>query len=93
MATHSDYDKSKTTLEETVEKAIEDIMGQMDCPKHFECVRSEFDNLCRARDFGLKDYAECLETDPQRCDFALSFGETYFCRCPVRVYIAKTLKK
>lgn len=93
MTTHSDHDKSNMKIEETVEDAIKDIMGQMDCPKDFECVRSKFENLCQAKDFGLKNYIECLEADPQRCDLALSFGETYFCRCPMRVYISKTLKK
>lgn len=80
-------------MEETIEKAIEDIMGQMDCPRDFECARSQFDNLCKARDFGLKNYIECLDTNPQLCDLSLSFGETYFCRCPMRVYISKKLKK
>ena len=68
-------------MEETIEKAIEDIMGHMDCPKDFECVRSEFNNLCQAKDFGLKDYIECLDTNPQQCGLSLSFGETFFCRC------------
>jgi hypothetical protein len=93
MTAQFDQHKLKTTAEEKVVHAIEDIKGRMDCPKNFECVRSNFDNLCQARDFGLKNYVECCEADPQRCGFALSFGETYFCKCPMRVYIAKTLRK
>lgn len=80
-------------MKETAENTIEDVMGQMDCAKNFECVRSNFTLLCQAKNFGLKDYIECLEAKPQHCIFALSFGETYFCRCPVRVYISKTLGK
>ncbi len=81
------------TMERTVENTIEDIMGQMDCANDFECVQSNFTSLCQAKDFGLKNYIECFETEPQRCSFALSFGETYFCKCPMRVYISKTLGK
>ena len=80
-------------MEEKVVDAFEDIKTQMECKKNFECTESEFAVLCKARDFGLKDYIECLEAEPQRCRLAVSFGAAYFCRCPMRVYIAKTLKK
>lgn len=80
-------------MQEKIADVFEDIKTQMQCKKGFECVESQFTVLCKARDFGLKDYIECLEDQPLRCLFAVSFGEAYFCRCPMRVYIAKTLKK
>jgi len=65
----------------------------MHCSKHFLCARNGFEDLCRARDFGLDDYLECLEDVPQHCDFALPFGNTHFCQCPLRVYIAEKLRR
>jgi len=74
-------------------KRIEEMTGNIECPKNFKCVESGFENLCKAKDFGLDAYLECLEEDPQKCKFALPFGNGYFCQCPLRVYLAKKLKK
>jgi len=73
-------------------KQIEQIIDQMSCPKGFKCVESEFELICKARDFGLANYLECLEDMPSLCKFALPFGKAHFCHCPLRVYIAKELK-
>ena len=70
---------------------IDEIMGEMDCPKQFECAKSGFENLCKAKDSGLEHYVDCLEPQPPACSFALSFGVGYLCQCPLRVYLAKEL--
>jgi len=74
-------------------KRIEKIIGKIQCPKRFKCVESGVENLCKAKDFGLEDYLECLEEIPPQCTFAFPFGTVYFCQCPLRVYLAKKLKK
>ena len=74
-------------------KKIEEIMAGMQCAKNFKCAESNFDRLCRARDFGIESYLDCLEENPQACSFALAFGSGYFCHCPLRVYLAKKLNK
>jgi len=74
-------------------KKIEEIMAGMQCPKNFKCAESGFDRLCEAEDTGLEGYLKCLEGNPSVCSFALSFGHNYFCRCPLRVYLCKELKK
>ena len=80
-------------MEEKVREAIEAIMAQMQCPANFECVESEFQVLCKAEDFGLERYVECLEHNAKLCKFAVSFGVGYLCRCPMRVHLSKELKK
>jgi hypothetical protein len=80
-------------IEEEVRKTVKEIIGQMQYPKDFPCVESEFEVLCKARDFGLEHYVECLEPEPPRRKFALSFGAGYLCQCPLRVYVSKNLKK
>lgn len=80
-------------MEEHVRKRIEEIIGQMQCAKDFTCAESGFENLCKAKDLGLETFLECMEDDPLHCLFSMSFAHGYFCACPLRVYIAKKLKK
>ena len=72
---------------------IEKIIAESKCPKDFECYKSGFEKLCEARDTGMEGYIDCLEKTLQKCVFALPFGYGYFCCCPLRIYIAKELKK
>jgi hypothetical protein len=80
-------------MREENRKRIEDIIGEMQCPKGFKCAHSGFENLCKARDLGLESFLECLEDHPSSCKFSIFFGDSHFCQCPLRVYLAKHLKK
>ena len=80
-------------MEDEIRKKIEEIMGGMKCPKDFECAKGGFERLCQAKDFGLEQFLECLEDNPLQCPFAVPFGFDLFCQCPLRVYLAKKLKK
>ncbi|MDD5326983.1 MAG: hypothetical protein PHY02_04100 [Phycisphaerae bacterium] len=74
---------------------IEKIASEVNCPKNFECYKSE-DGMtckCKTRDFGLSQYLDCLENEPESCEFALPFGNGHFCTCPVQLYISKNLKQ
>ena len=79
-------------MKEEVRRKITEIIGEMHCPKDFECAESGFEELCRVRNIGLESYLECLEPDAKYCMFNLPFGKRYYCRCPLRVYLAQTLK-
>jgi len=75
-------------------KEIERIIGQMQCSKDFECYTSGFETLCKAEDVGMESHLACLEERPFECKFSVGFlGDRYYCKCPLRVYIAKKLKK
>jgi hypothetical protein len=80
-------------MDEKTKKELEEIMGEMQCPKDFKCYKSGLEVLCKAKDIGLETYLECMEVHPQKCPFSVPFGHSYFCKCPLRVYIAKKLKK
>ncbi len=81
-------------MKQDYKKEIEEIIGQMECPEDFKCYKLGLKNLCKARDVGIKTFLVCLEENPQKCKFSVSFGRhSYFCQCPLRVYIAKKLKK
>lgn len=76
-----------------VKRQMEKIISGIKCQKDFECYKSEFENLTKVRNLKAQDLIECLGENSQSCDFALPFGEGYFCKCPLRAYIAKKLKK
>ena len=59
-------------------------MADMDCPKDFECYKSGFDTLCKAKNNGMKGYADCLEDQfERRCELRVPFGSGAFCHCPL----------
>jgi len=74
-------------------REIEKIMADSECPMDFACYRSGFENVCKAQDAGLDGFAYCLEDagDAQRCQFSLSFGYRYLCKCRLRIYAARNL--
>ena len=75
------------------EEELEEIIDGMQCPKDYACYRSGDERLCRARDIGMESILVCLETNTVACKFSVTFGGLNFCQCPLRVYIAKKLKK
>ena len=80
-------------LEQQKEK-IEQIIADMNCPLDFECYKSGFDNLCKAKDNRLDGHVDCLDVEiKHRCEFRVPFGQVVLCRCPLRVYVAKNLEK
>lgn len=85
--------ESEESMEEELTKKIEEIISGMQCPKGFKCAKGGFEYLCKANDFGLEGYLDCLEEKLEQCIFALYFGFGHLCQCPLRVYLAKKLKK
>ena len=86
------------TPEEEFKKLLEEIpleklIGDIKCPKDFKCTRSSLEDLCKADDIGKESCLECLERNPQDCPFVIDAVSAKLCRCPLRVYIAKHLKK
>ena len=80
-------------METAHKKEIEKIIGQMKCAKDFQCYKSGLKALCKAKDIGITSYLQCLEENAFGCQFSVRFGDKYYCECPLRVYIAKELKK
>lgn len=74
-------------------KQIEQIIDGFQCPKDFVCYTSGQERLCKAKDIGLQSFLICLESDPKECKFSVAFAGVLFCQCPLRVYLAKKMKK
>jgi hypothetical protein len=63
------------------------------CPEGCKCHETDLEELCMARDIGLKTFVECLEEKPFECECSISYGSVSYCSCPARVYIAKSLNQ
>ncbi len=72
---------------------IEEIISGMECQKDFKCYKSGFENLCKTQIFRDGELVECLEESSQLCKFSFNFGLGYFCKCPLRRYIAKNFNR
>ena len=81
-------------MHEAQKRKIQEIMDGMHCPRDFDCTKSNFETVCKAKDLGLglTDYVKCFGEAHHNCTFALPFGEGHLCRCPLRVYVARALK-
>lgn len=75
------------------DRQIEEIISQIKCKKGFSCRKSGFKDICEAKDIGISDSVKCLSTPPGSCEYTFAFGGGYICKCPLRVYISKKLKK
>ena len=55
-----------------------------DCEKDFSCIKGENDNLCTVEDCinGKIHFIKCL--NEEYCSYQHSFGDGFFCACPVR---------
>ena len=80
-------------MEKAILQQVDEIRKRMKCSKEFQCAESGFKKLCRAKDVGLKLHLLCLEETSASCDFSLQLEEKYYCGCPLRVYLTKSLKK
>jgi hypothetical protein len=70
---------------------IEQFIGTLECPRDYECYRSGFEMLSRAQCVGETGLIECLGEHGDCCPYGLPFGDSVFCQCPLRKYIAETL--
>ena len=100
-----DLNQEKEELEERIEKleretadVVRDMkvlgfMGELKCPKDYQCYKKRYEELCKTEFFGETKILHCLEEEPQSCTFSLSYQDTYYCQCPLRNFIAEEIGK
>jgi hypothetical protein len=76
-------------MNEMDKRAVDEMKANVQCGKDFQCLENDFENLCKARDMGLEGYVECIDDEGLGCHFSLPFGNSFFCSCPIRVYLIK----
>jgi hypothetical protein len=66
----------------------EEILNELKCPKDFQCYKTKYKELCKARFMGSSKILLCLEDASESCIFSSSLDGICFCQCPLRNYIA-----
>ena len=72
------------------QEKLKKLREEADCHRPGGC---DLDNLSPIRKIGLEDLYECLDKDGVKCPQSLSYGSTFFCKCPARIYIFHKLGK
>ena len=83
-------DKKSFEEIESYEK-LKKLIGRLKCPKEFACYKSGLDYLTKRGDIGLEPLFVCSEKNPQECTFSHIIDNHFFCKCPLRSYIAGEL--
>ncbi|OGQ96425.1 MAG: hypothetical protein A2521_08840 [Deltaproteobacteria bacterium RIFOXYD12_FULL_57_12] len=78
--------------QEDFRRRVAEIIGEINCPKGYTCMESNFLHLCRAMDIGCETYLICFDENSASCPFSVSFAASRYCKCPLRIYLAKNLK-
>jgi hypothetical protein len=72
---------------------IEQIISSMTCSKGFECFKSGFKNLCKAKIVGDGKIIECSPENKRPCEYRFCFVDKSFCKCRLRYYVAMNFNK
>ncbi len=71
------------------ETEIRRIISDIRCPWQEECCDPGVERRTRLHYLGSANLIECLEDCGRECCFAVPFGYSVFCRCPMRKYLAE----
>jgi hypothetical protein len=66
---------------------LREKIHQCQCTKEVKCIDTDFQDVAPVRGVASNELLECYTDRAKTCQFALSFGATHFCRCPVRAYL------
>jgi len=72
------------------EMQVKAIIATMNCPKEYQCYRSNFQIIGSARLVGDAGVVECIAERVSTCRYGLPFGSSVFCSCRLRKYIIET---
>jgi len=81
-------------MEQEQRAKLEKLMNGRRCEKNFHCMQDGFKELCKAKFIASGKLVECGSECPsleegESCEFRMPFGDTYYCKCPVRKHILK----
>ena len=72
---------------------IEEIILAMQCPRSFECYKSDFQNIGEVGIVGDDVMLECIEPRGRTCEFGSPRGRGIICTCPLRNYIGRNYRR
>ena len=78
-------------MDQELEQEMEELLQGH--PKNCKCYEPGIGVRCKAKDIGIEWFVQCLDEEPYECAFSVSYARAHYCRCPLRVYIAKKFGK
>jgi len=76
-------------MEPSLDSRLKKLKDNTHCTKNFRCFESGFKEICNAEDIILSAFVACKDLNPAFCKFSLFLGTSYYCNCPVRIFLAK----
>jgi len=76
-------------IEEAQKEDIQQQIKSCGCTKQVKCIDTNFQELAPVRNIADSKLLECYTDKAKGCKFAMPFGGTHFCRCPVRAFLLK----
>lgn len=67
---------------------IAELKKETDCRYEFVCLKNPFDAIAIDEN-GPAGLLRCRGQLPESCEYAVGFGNTYFCKCPMKIFISK----
>jgi hypothetical protein len=77
------------SIEEVHRQVIRQKIAECGCTKKTKCIDTDFGDVGPVKSVAAGELLECYTDRAKRCQFAVPFGGTHFCRCPVRAYLYK----
>ncbi len=78
-------------VEEDQKEDVRQRIEACGCAKKIKCIDTDFQDVAPIKSVVNCDLLECYTDRAKGCKFALPFGGTHFCQCPVRAYLLSEL--
>lgn len=72
-------------------EVIQQKIVECGCTKDPKCIDTDFEDVTPVKSVAAGELLECYTDKAKNCEFALPFGRTHLCRCPIRQYLYKQL--
>jgi hypothetical protein len=82
-------------MESTQEYAaeVDRIRSRTRCPRQFLCCQSGFTRMGEVAVIAGGRLLECKAEEAATCPLALSYGDAFFCKCRLRMYISRVFHR
>lgn len=70
---------------------IKELAGQIECPWESRCITSDFTDVPKVEDTMLSTRVKCLAPREEFCPLSVHSGSEIFCKCSVRICLARKL--
>jgi len=65
----------------------------MECSHNLKCLKSEIGSFLKGRDIKSEICLHCVKDCSKDCPFEKLIGDELCCECPLRIRIARELKR